>query len=515
MIYSDAVLDTGKSRVNGIAAPIKGLNTLSPIAGLSPEYAIQLDNFICQPDAIIMRTGAADHKTGFATAPKTLMAYTSATANQLFAANANGIFNATAAGAIGASVAACTSGFGVSVNFATSAGQFMYFVNGVDTPKLYDGTTWVAVTGASVPAITGPTTTTLKSVETYRQRLFFLQNDFLGFYYMPADSVGGAAGAFRIGSLCRRGGEVVAHGTWSIDGGSGPDDHYVLATSEGEIVVFKGSDPAVAANWTYIGTYYVGKPAGVNCFAKYGGDLLYLCENGLIPMSELPQSTTRNYERTVTNKIQPTISRAFALYGTVAGWRVNVIPRLSLILINIPRDSVTSIQLVYNTVSKGWSSFSMWNAADFIDYAGATYFSTGNVVALAFTGTADFGNAITAVCDTSYNRFGTRTQLFPLEVRVLHATSSPCFYTAGVAQDFSGIYAESTYGFSGLSSGRWDSALWDLSAWGGEFTLRKDWVTLAARSGIAISTRFKVTSKDATVILLAIDYKFADQGLIS
>ena len=515
MIYPDEVFDRVPAKVTGILAPIRGLNTQTPLAGLSQDYAIQLDNFICQPDAIITRQGAVNHVTGFTGNPKSLMAYSSGTQDKMFAAASNGIFDVSAAGAVGASVAACTNGFGVSVNFATSAGQFLYFVNGVDTPKLFDGTTWVSVTGASTPALTGPTTTTLKSVETYRQRLYFLQNNFLGFYYLAADSVGGALTAFRIGSLCRRGGSVVAHGTWSIDGGSGPDDHYVLATSNGEIVVFRGSDPAVVANWIYVGTYYVGKPIGVNSFAKFGADLLYLCENGLIPMSSLPVSSSRDFTTSVTSRIQPTIAKAYEAYGSEMGWRVNVLPRLSLIIINIPQDSITSIQLVYNTVSKGWSTFSAWNAADFIDFNNKTFFSQGQVVAQAFVGTSDFSRAITAICDTSYNRFSTQTQLFPLAVRALHAASGPVFYTIGIAQDFSGNYAESTYGFTGIPAGRWDTGRWDLSAWGGEFSLRRDWVTLAARSGIAISTRFKIVSNTASVILLAVDYKLATQGLIS
>ena len=214
MQYPAEVFDAPKSVIKGIVAPVMGLNTLTPIAGLSQNYAIKLDNFICQPDAVLSRPGAVNYATGFSGNPKTLMTYSSGTVDKLFAAASNGIFDITAAGAIGASVAACTVGFGVSVNFATSAGQFMYFVNGTDTPKLFDGTTWVSVTGASAPAITGPMTTTLNSVETYRQRLYFLQNGFLGFYYLPADSVGGAAAAFRIGSLCRKGGYVVSHGTY-------------------------------------------------------------------------------------------------------------------------------------------------------------------------------------------------------------------------------------------------------------------------------------------------------------
>lgn len=507
--------DAPTGRVDGIVAPVRGLNTQTALAGLSKDYAIRLDNWICQPDSIVTRLGATAYTTDFASAPKTLFKHSSATGTKVFAATAAGIIDASASGAAGASVAACTSGFGKAVNFGISSGQYVYFCNGVDTPKLYDGTTWVSVTGVSAPAITGPTTTNLIDVETYRQRLYFLHKDFLGFYYLPADSVGGAAAAFRIGSLCRLGGKVVAHGTWSIDGGSGPDDHYALATSEGEIVVFHGSDPATPANWTYVGTYFLGKPLGQNCFTKFGGDLLYLCENGLIPASSILQSSGLNYAKALTALIQPTIAAAAQLYGDNSGWQVIVYPKFSLVIINVPVTSTQSIQYVYNSLSKGWSTFSAWNAACFLATSTALYFSSGSMTAKAFEGYDDFGSNIEAICDTSYNRFGTRSQLLPQLIRALYASTGPVAYSLGIAQDFSGVYNENLFSAAGTSAGLWDSGLWDTAVWGGGFDLRKDWVTIASKGGLALSTRFKITSKTSSTILLAIDYKFSEQGLVS
>ena len=496
---------------DGTISPTRGLNTQSPLAGLAQNFAIKLDNWVCQPDAIVTRSGAADHATGFATNPKTLMVYSSGTQSQMFAANSSGIFNVSTPGAIGAAVIALTNGQGDSVNFATSAGQFLLFANGVDTAKLYDGTTW------SASAITGPATSTLFNAETYRSRLFLLQNNFLGFYYLPADSVAGAATAFRIGAVCRLGGFAVGQGTWTIDGGTGPDDYYVVATSNGELVIYKGSDPAVVANWVFIGTYFLGKPVGTNCFAKLGGDLLYFSENGVIPLSTILQSTNKNYVAALTYNIQPSISTAAVRARGAPGWKIHVIPRLSLVLLNVPPQAgnLKATQFVFNSYSKGWSTFSEWDAADFIDFNNDTYSSTGLKIVKCFTGTADFGANIVAICDTAYNRFKTRRQLKPILVRALFASTNLVPYTIGIAQDFSGLYQENTYGVSPVSAGLWNSGLWNVAIWGGEFTLRKDWVTVAAAGGLALSTRFKVSSNIASTLLLTIDYKFAPQGLVS
>jgi hypothetical protein len=285
-------------------------------------------------------------------------------------------------------------------------------------------------------------------------------------------------------------------------------------TDQGEVVIFRGSDPAVVANWIFVGCFYVSRPVGPNCLMKYGGDLLYLSENGVIPLSTLMVSTTRDYSATLSVSIQPTISDAAALYRANAGWKLHIVPKRSLLMINVPVTSAYSIQYVYNSYSKGWSSFSGWNAVDFIEFNGETYFTTGNVVAKAFVGFTDFGAAITAICDTSYNRFQTRNQLKPELIRAVFAASVNVSYSLGLAQDFSGEYTENFYSGISANVGSWDSALWDTSAWGGSFNLKRNWVTIAAKGGIALSTRFRVESKDSTTVLLAFDYKFVDQGLV-
>ncbi len=43
-------------------------------------------------------------------------------------------------------------------------------MNGVDKPRYYDNAAWVAVDNASVPAITGVTTTKLVHVNVFKNR---------------------------------------------------------------------------------------------------------------------------------------------------------------------------------------------------------------------------------------------------------------------------------------------------------------------------------------------------------
>ena len=57
-------------------------------------------------------------------------------------------------------------------------------------------------------------------------------------------------------------------------------------SSGGDVVVYQGIDP-MAADFTLVGRYYVGKPLGRRCMCRYGSDLLILTAEGLIPMSRL------------------------------------------------------------------------------------------------------------------------------------------------------------------------------------------------------------------------------------
>jgi hypothetical protein len=136
-------------------------------------------------------------------------------------------------------------------------------VNGLDSPRLYDGATWTAITGVSTPAITGVTTTTLANVLLFKHRIWFIQKNTLKAWYLPTDSVGGVAQALR--PKRRRdasGGYLVDMEAWTIDAGYGADDNLAFITSTGEVIVYRGTDPASAATWTRDGQLAARRAGG-------------------------------------------------------------------------------------------------------------------------------------------------------------------------------------------------------------------------------------------------------------
>lgn len=125
-------------------APIGGLNARDSLAAMAPNDAITLDNFFPSPTSVDLRNGYVSWATGFTAAIESLMPYNNYTTSKLFAASGTAFYDATATGAVGAAVVTgLTNARWQHVNFGTTGGQFLYAVNGADTPRIYNGTSWI------------------------------------------------------------------------------------------------------------------------------------------------------------------------------------------------------------------------------------------------------------------------------------------------------------------------------------------------------------------------------------
>ncbi|MDY6498001.1 hypothetical protein, partial [Clostridioides difficile] len=175
---------------------------------------------------------------------------------------------------------------------------------GTDKLLNYDGTNWTKVDGASTYAITGVTTSTLNNIEVFKNRVWFTQAGTLNAWYLPTSAIAGAATAFPLQGIATLGGYLTGIGTWTIDAGYGVDDLLVFCTSKGQIIVYKGTDPASATTWALVGVWNVGTPVGPRCLYKYSGDLLYICQDGVLPLSSALQSSRVNPKVALTDKIQ-------------------------------------------------------------------------------------------------------------------------------------------------------------------------------------------------------------------
>lgn len=461
-----------------LPAPFGGWNSRDALADMEPTDAVELINWFPRRSDVMLRKGYERHVTGISGQVQTLMAYASPSANQLFGIAGSSIYNVSNSGAVGAAVVTgLTNAKWEYINVATSGGNFLYAVNGVDKPLIYNGTTWTSIDAASTPAITGVTTTNLTHINLFKTRVWFVEKDTLKVWYLPVNSVGGAANAVDFQSIARRGGYVVAMGTWTIDAGYGVDDLAVFITSQGEVIVYRGTDPSSASTWALVGVWQLGSPIGKRCFLKFAGDILLITKDGVVPLSEALQSSRVNPRVAVTDKIQPTVSNSASLYSSNFGWQLLYYPKGNMLFLNVPiEDGDNQEQYVMNTVTKSWARFQDWNANCWELFSDEPYFGASGFVGKAWSTLSDNATNINGTAKQAFNYFGHRGKLkrWTMIRPVLLTNGTPSVY-ANLNIDFENSGTTSLLSFTLTGSSLLDSATWDSGTWGTDIIPQKSW----------------------------------------
>lgn len=486
-------------------APTGGWNAKDSLADMPPSDAVDMENWIVRSLTVQTRLGAQNHVTGLpASAVESLMPYNFAPA-KLFAAVGTAFYDVTVAGVAGAAVqSGLINARWNSVNFSNSAGQYLLAVNGNDSMRVFDGTTWsttAAFTGVAV------NTNTLSTIAVYQQRLFFAENNRLSFYYLATGAISGAGARFELGQVCRRGGRLVAIASWTIDAGDGSDDHLVCVTSEGEVVVYKGTDPGNAAAWFLVGVFFIGRPLGNRCLEKYAGDLVFLTDRGLFPLSRALQSSSVDRNSPLTTKIEGQFNTVTSTLFSNFGWSVAVHTREGFLLVNVPESAQE--QYVMDLSTRAWSRFKGWSASCWAYFNGDLYYGTTSKVAKAYTGTSDFGNAITAVLLPAYSYFKARGRVKHITaVRPVFSSTGAFSYTLALLGDFDQEVPAATLVATPSFSALWDLGLWDVAIWASEFVLTKEWRTVFNDPAYAFSMALQMASSTVTVQLISVDYVY-------
>lgn len=498
-----------------LPAPVGGWNARDPLAAMPPEDAIVLENWFPKAADVELRPGCEQWASGFVAEPKALMAWNGPTSRKLFASTATGIYDVTSATAIGASVSTVTTGYVQSANFNVAGGSYLIVVNGQDKLKLYNGTTWQDIDGVSVPAITGLATTSLQNVAVLKKRLWFVQKNSMSAWYLPTAAIGGALAEFPLGQVFGRGGHLVAIGNWTIDGGDGSDDYGVFMSSEGEVAVYKGTDPASAATWQLVGVYYIGEPLGNNCFCKYGGDLLILCQNGLFPLSRALQSTTVDRSSALTAKIDTAFTEAATLYGGNPGWQAIAFPQGSLVLVNVPVTDGYTEQYVMNSITGAWCKFTGWFATAWEVFDKQLYFASDTKTAKAWSGRSDFGAAVVGRAQQAYSYFKARSRQkhFKL-VRPVVTLDGNVTLRIGMDTDYAVSEFTSLTTAAPLVGYVWDTARWDQITWAPGNETKREWATIFAKECYAAALRLQCSTTSVNLKWTATDFVYETGGIL-
>lgn len=504
-------MDEATARPYSHPSPYLGWNARGNLANMDPKEAIQMDNVFPGVQTVGVRKGSATHATGAAANIKALLPYSGASTNKLFACASTGIYDVTAAGAIGAAVASCTNGEWESLNIATAGGNFLFCVNGTDSAKTFDGTTW------AVPAITVATSSTWNYVALHKKRIWAIEENSMKLWYLPVDSIAGAATLFPVGSLFKKGGYLVAIGAWSLDGGSGLDDLFVIVTSNGEIAVYQGTDPASSTTWQLVGVYTVGKPVGKKPLLDYGGDLLYLSQVGLVPLSSLTQSTVIDRSKQISYNIDGAFLDAADAYGSIYGWQMLTHNHHNLLIVNVPvsLDSF-SYQFVMNTITKAWCRFIGWNATCWAEFNGLIYFAGGTTVYQAWTGTTDSGEPIQASVMQAYSYLGSRQQKNVVLARPNFGLSGSAQISLALDTDFKTFNGETIFTYAPAPDGAiWDVDLWDTGIWdSGSSTFEPKWTTVPGDLGYLHSFRLQISTSSGNFVWTSTDFAHRPAGIL-
>lgn len=479
---ANRLVQTNAARVESLPAPVGGWNARDSIANMDPTDAIEIVNMVPTITNLTLRGGSTNWATGLSGQVQTLMAYSGGATKKLFAIDATGkkVYDVTAQGAVGsAAVTGLTNALWEYVNTTNSAGDhYLMAVNGADKPLLYNGTTWVSLDGSSTPAITGVTTTSLNNITSFKNRIWFIQKNTLRAWYLPTQAVGGAASMFDLSSVAKYGGYLVDMDTWTIDAGYGVDDNLAFITSNGEVIVYRGTDPDSAATWALIGVWKLGAPVGNRCMFKYGGDLLILTYDGLAPMAASLQSSRLDPRVMLSNKIQGAITQATTLYGSSTGWAIVYIAKNNSLWINVPVAEGQQEQYVMNTITQAWTNFTGWTANCWEIFNDDPYYGGSGVVVKAWDTTyADNGTNITSTTTQAFNYFGSRgVKKYFTRARPSVFSNGTPEISAGINIDFNLNNSVSPVTFSGSSFGLWDAGTWDSAIWGSDLQIQNTWL---------------------------------------
>lgn len=504
------------ARGASLPACTAGWDTVTPLANMEPNKAILMDNYFPQPGYIELRRGHlewADTET--ADPVESIMPYQALQPadDKLFAATDTDIWDVTVGSAVSVQNT-LTNGRWQYVGFANDGGNFLWLCNGADLSRYWDGTVWTDV------VLSGDITDSSQVINAavFKNMIWLCRVDDLGAYYLATDAVAGACTLFSLQGVFTKGGYLMAIGTWSLDGGNGPDDYIAFISSRGEVAIYTGTNPAT--DFALVGVYTMGPPIGRRCLTKVGADLVIICVDGVLPLSKaLIADRAAIINSSITRNIQPTVNESARKWRLNFGWEFTPYPLGTAVFLNVPaQENIEQQQYVMNTVTGAWCRFKGWNANCFCVFQERLFFGGNDgFVYEADVGGNDNGLPIQAEVRSAFNYFDTRGQQKRWTMcRPLLITNGAVVPALGLNVDF-GEGSIPVPPEVILSQGAlWDVATWDIDLWPVERTFVIDWQTVAGIGYCAsIVMTVNVNSLSAAVLQInGWDLLMEDGGFI-
>ncbi len=508
-----------RARHKQFPPPVRGWVTNEGLALSQGGAARVLKNWFPTQTGIRLRGGL--QRYALLNGPVTQMVeYVSGSQRELFATDASGIYNITNVTDPEAVPAPAVNGMtGGAWSFAfmeTAGGDFMRGVNGSDPSQVYDGTTW-----GTGPAITGVNTEDLSQVLVYRSRMFFIEKDSLRVWYLPVDTVGGAALDLSVQGVFTRGGSLMFGGTWSMDAGDGLDDKLVLVSTEGEVAVYEGSDPSDAASWSLVGKYDISRPLGPDATIEAGGDIVVATQDGFVPISEaITKDVAALSLGAVSYPIEPDWQRE-ATKQTGVFWTALKWAEENMALIGVPTlVGESPFCFVVNVETGAWCEYTGWQANCFGTLGTRAFMGRedGRIMRCEVGGMDDEAN-IEHVYVGHFDHLALPGHVkVPQLMRAIFRHRTPFEPSVGVSVDYDVQLDPQPNASTETTGALWDNAIWDQAVWSDSsaYQIMKDWCSVVGY-GCSHAPQVQVTSggiQRPDVELISIDLTYEAGGLV-
>jgi hypothetical protein len=490
-----------------LPAPVGGWNARDALGSMPPTDAIQLINWFPRQSDVALRPGYRAHcDTGTGKSIERMWSYQIGDKAVLYSYSDGKIFDCTLP-APAMARGNLTGGDYVS----SQLNNALIMVNGADVPLQSDGT---FISDAAFTAV-GLDLKKLNYVFTFKSRMYFVEAGTQRFWYGDVSSIAGPLQKFDLSLTRNFTGELMLLTAITNDGGDGKDDLFVGIFSEGDVVVYQGSDPG-GTDWNHVGTYKIGSPLSRHSVNSTGSDIRVLTTRGY---ESLVRSTregegVRN-KSLMSEKIQGIVSHICGK-GPAVGWEISIHQHAQMMIVNIPRTATKWEQHVQNINTGSWCQFDIKDARCFHLIKRKIYMgSPKGIVHIFGEGENDNGTDIKTTMQLGWNYFGIRQNKKIIHLlRFLLTGSYFPSISVQIGVDY-GKHKKTTTLNVGIQEDPfyWGESYWDEAYWSTGVRTKEYWHDHGVE-GRCFSLRLTTSGHKGNVALNAVTFIYDRGGLI-
>ena len=174
-------------------------------------------------------------------------------------------------------------------------------------------------------------------------------------YYLPVQTKSGALFVVPLNAIFKRGGHVRRSTRGRLTAASGIDDALAIFSSNGEVAIYSGVDPAT--DFKLVGVFRFDAPMSKESIINFGGDLYVMISTGLVPMTTLIRAETEQLGKSDLN-VMKEFEDVSKSHRDLYGWQVMLNHHTNHAICNMPLGGGKYQQMVRKMPGQIWTK---WN----------------------------------------------------------------------------------------------------------------------------------------------------------